>query len=147
MNEKRRDERGHSFLPPREELAEIPGLFHQEETPPNAVTIHMHYFAAWAGAHWWIAEIGRSKDSPNHWDAFGFRSLSCDAAPEWGRFNLNDLEWLRLRVPPHPAVPLLHLHHLAGVSFLIQRDLSWRPAPAFQCIPGVTRDGHLCGGV
>ncbi|GAA4908197.1 hypothetical protein [Streptomonospora salina] len=135
MTETQSERRGHAFLPPDEELIDIPGLFDQEETPDWLVMIHLHYFGF--GIDWWVAELGQRKDAPGRWDAFGYRRIENDSAPVLTRFSLNDIEWLSVPIGPHPSDPILHLHHLAGVRSVVERDLHWSPAAAFECIPGM----------
>lgn len=107
MNETQRARRGHDFLPPADELAEIPALYETDGIPAEAKLIPLHYFAA--SGDWWIAEIGMEDGHPV---AYGYARLaSYPEGAEWGYADLAELEEV-------------NAHH--GLV-IVERDLHWQP--------------------
>jgi hypothetical protein len=106
MNETQRTRRGHDFLPPAAELAEVPGLYETDGIPAEAKLIPLHYFAA--SGDWWIAEIGTDDGQLL---AFGYAKLAVYPDGEWGYVDLAELEEV-------------NVHHGLVV---VERDLHWQP--------------------
>jgi DUF2958 family protein len=111
MIDTQRERRGHLFLPPPIELAQMPKLYQTERTDADEKIIVVHYFAA--ASDWWIAEI-----EPGHEDgplAFGYMQLNANhpEGGEWGYVNLAELEQL----------------NACDGLVIVERDLHWRPRP------------------
>jgi len=107
MTETQRTRRGHDFLPPAAELAQIPGLYETDGIPAEAKLIPLHYFCA--AGDWWVAEIGEEDGEPI---AFGYVKLAAyPEGAEWGYTPLAELEQV-------------NVHHGLVIA---ERDLFWEP--------------------
>jgi len=85
LTETQADRRGHAFL--TDEIRAItPDLYATEDVSVADKTITAHFFAG--GADWWMIEMDKDEDL-----AFGYCDLGL-GFPEWGYFNLSELETL-----------------------------------------------------
>lgn len=84
--------RGHRFQPPKAELAKVPALYADEDTPLAEKVVYLHFFTG--SADWYVAEL-----DPDTWEAFGWAELF-PGCGEWGSFNLLDLAVQRGRFLP-----------------------------------------------
>ncbi len=87
MIETQRTRRGHAFLPPTAELAQVPGLYETDHIAAEDKLIPLHFFAA--SGDWWVAEIGIEDGQPL---AFGYARLAGYPGGEWGYVDLAELE-------------------------------------------------------
>lgn len=104
FTETQRKRRGHNFLPPKRDLARIPGLGGQESAGTAAI-IHLHYFVG--GWDWYITEL-----DPATGEVFGVvTSPMTGPEGEYGYSSLAEMEGVR-----------------AGIN-VVERDLDWQPVP------------------
>jgi len=99
--------------PTPEELAQLPRLYSQENTPLDLQTVHMHFFIA--GCDWYATES-------DHEDLFfGYTIINQDFQnAEWGYFSLQELSELKL-------------------GFVeVDRDLYWTPRYA-ALVPNIVK--------
>ncbi len=106
MNETQRARRGHGFLPPAAELAEVPALYETDHIQAEDKLIPLHYFSA--AGDWWVAEIGTDDGQLL---AFGYARLAGYPDGEWGYVDLAELEQV-------------NVHHGLVIA---ERDLWWKP--------------------
>jgi hypothetical protein len=107
MNETQRTRRGHSFLPPADELAKIPPLYGTEHIEAADKQVMLHYFSA--AGDWWVTDLG---DEDGELTGFGYVRLAAyPEGAEWGYFPLSELEQL-------------NVHHSLVI---VERDLFWQP--------------------
>lgn len=132
-----RAQQGGGFFPPADELRDLPGRFAQEELPPEDVIIHLHYVGP--HAHWWIAEIWQSREEPGTWEAYGYVRIHQGDAPEWCHISLTELQRVSLAIPVRTVGSSRSNGRQGNVRSYIERDLTWTPCPAHECIPGLTR--------
>lgn len=118
MRETQRARRGHAFLPAAV-LVGLPGRGHNRPARLGEATIHLHYFAG--GCDWWIAEAWpETNGNEVVWLAFGYTRLGhVPDGAEWGLVSLTELEQVNVR----------------GGLVVVERDLSWQPCPAHDCVP------------
>lgn len=109
------ERRGHTFLPPAAELAEIPTLYATKAVPTADKIVHLHYFAP--NGDWWLTELDVEEGL-----GFGWACLNGDDQnAEWGYVSLEELEQLNV---------------LRGLV-IVERDCYWTPKPARECeLPG-----------
>ncbi|WP_073227219.1 hypothetical protein [Streptomyces sp. NBRC 110465] len=120
-----RDIRGHDFYPPFPDLAGIPALGSTANVPPPARTLHIHYSIPTEQFDWYVAEL-----DPATGQAFGWLRAGGPYG-EWGDFILGELEaFIRTADGRHRGQP--------EAPQLIQRDTSFRAAPAALCLPAPT---------
>jgi hypothetical protein len=118
MPDTQRARRGHDFLPPAAELAEIPALYGTEPLKAKDKIVHLHYFIG--SSDWWITELDQAGDAfdTEAWTAFGYMRIGgADLDAEWGYVSLTELEVITVR------------------AFVIERDLYWKPGRAQECLP------------
>lgn len=106
MNETQRARRGHAFLPPADELAEVPALYETDGIQAEDKLVPLHYFSA--AGDWWVTELGMEDGHPV---AFGYARLAGYPDGEWGYADLAELEQV-------------NVHH--GLV-IVERDLHWKP--------------------
>ncbi len=111
--------RGHQFLPPKADLAKIPGALGQAQISEQDLMVHAHYFTA--SGDWWITELWQEEPEEEggggQWLAYGYALLAAypDGA-EWGTISLDELEQLRVNRP-------------RGLPLIVERDMGWEPRP------------------
>jgi|SRR5262245_6248021 len=94
-----RRRRGHMFLPPVVVRRDTPELGATEGTPFDGKTLHAHYFVN--GWDWYVAEADW-----NTGECFGYVT---GEFPEWGYFNLRQLETI------------------GGRMWIVERDMHYTP--------------------
>ncbi|WP_234315848.1 DUF4262 domain-containing protein [Streptomyces sp. NRRL F-5527] len=109
-----REERGHSFYPAPEELAEIPGLWATVLEPHVHRLVGLRYFAA--GGEWYVVEADDATGQ-----AYGWSCLGGDLSQ--GRWGLIDLPALESFRPD------------GDLSQLVVRDLAFTPDAAANVLP------------
>ncbi|WP_154080455.1 DUF2958 domain-containing protein [Streptomyces mobaraensis] len=116
MPEVHRERRGHRFYPTPRELTTIPAIYQQDGKGEGAI-VYAHYFSSWGD--WYMTEL-----DPKTGEAFGWACLGGDHLNgEWGYFDIVALE--------------SHVPTYAGT--LVERDLTFTPAPAREVLPSGRR--------
>ncbi|WP_030383013.1 MULTISPECIES: DUF4262 domain-containing protein [unclassified Streptomyces] len=109
-----REERGHSFYPAPEEVAEIPGLWATVMEPHEHRVVGFRYFSA--RGEWYVVEVNDATGQ-----AYGWSCLGSDLSQgRWGLIDLPALESFR------PDGDLSHL---------VVRDLDFTPDFAANVLP------------
>ncbi|WP_405759563.1 DUF4262 domain-containing protein [Streptomyces sp. NBC_00073] len=109
-----REERGHSFYPAPEVLAEIPGLWSRVLEPHEHMVVGLRYFSAWG--EWYVVEVDDASGG-----AYGWSCVGGDwSQGRWGRIDLPAMESFRPDGDP---------------SALIVRDVGFTPGVAANVLP------------